>query len=43
MHLIVQEIYTKLKLVENNTSYVDLIDENGKILIKKHFIVTAQP
>jgi hypothetical protein len=34
MHLIVQEINSKLELLENNTSYVDLIDDNGNILIK---------
>jgi hypothetical protein len=34
MHLVVQEINSKLKLLENNTSYIDLIDENGNILIQ---------
>jgi hypothetical protein len=34
MHLIVQEMYNKLELLENNTSYVDSIDENGNILIQ---------
>ena len=34
MHLIVQEINSKLELLENNCSYVDLIDENGNILIQ---------
>ena len=34
MHLIVQEINSKLELLENNSSYVDLIDENGNILIQ---------
>jgi hypothetical protein len=34
MHFIVQEINNNLELLENNTSYVDLIDENGNILIQ---------
>ena len=34
MHLIVQEINSKLELLENNSSYVDMIDENGNILIQ---------
>ena len=34
MHLIVQEINSKLELLENNCSYVDLTDENGNILIQ---------
>jgi hypothetical protein len=34
MHLVVQEIKSKLELLENNTSYVNLIDENGNILIQ---------
>ena len=34
MHLIAQEINSKLKLLENKTSYVDLIDENENILIQ---------
>ena len=34
MHLIVQQIISKLKLLKNNCSYVDLIDENGNILIQ---------
>ena len=34
MHLIVQEINSKLQLLENYTSYVDLIDENGNISIQ---------
>ena len=34
MHLIVQEINKKLELIEKNSSYVDLIDENGNILIQ---------
>jgi hypothetical protein len=34
MHSVVQEINSKLELLENNTSYVDLIEENGNILIQ---------
>ena len=30
LHLFVQEINSKLELLDNNTSYVDLIDENWK-------------
>ena len=36
MHLIVQEINRKLDRLENNTSYVDMIDENGNILIQQN-------
>ena len=34
MHLIVQKINSQLELLENNISYVDLIDENGNIIIQ---------
>jgi hypothetical protein len=34
MHSVVQEINSKLELLENNTSYVDLIDESGNILMQ---------
>ncbi len=34
MHLVVHEINSKLWLLENSCSYVDFIDENGKILIQ---------
>ena len=34
MHLVIHEINSKLDLLENNCSYVDFIDENGKISIQ---------
>jgi exonuclease I len=33
LHFTVQEINNNLEQLENNTSYVDLIDENGNISI----------